>query len=226
VDNTQRRFDGTAGEVALTVLWLLRVLALATAAVCCSTAVAAQGEHAQVLAAELMVMAGDVRRLAAGKEPPLHLEGLRARLAGALSSLPVLLRRNAASASAVAPLRAAFSSGDWSTLAAGLDSLLRTYPFDAAILLPGNASPDRLRLGEAIHRQACAGCHTGLLTDTKLPAFDLFDQVRRMPREEFAARLLVGVRGDRSTAWRNPFSALELGALLAYYESGTPSTSR
>jgi len=56
--------------------------------------------------------------------------------------------------------------------------------------------------------------------DTKLPAFNLFEQARRTPRAEFAARLLIGVRGDRSTAWRNPFSDLELGALLAYYEEG------
>jgi hypothetical protein len=28
------------------------------------------------------------------------------------------------------------------------------------------------------------------------------------------------VRGDRSTAWRNTFSDLELAALLAYYENG------
>jgi hypothetical protein len=41
-----------------------------------------------------------------------------------------------------------------------------------------------------------------------------------MPREEFAARLLAGVRGDASTAHRNPFSDLELGALIAWYASG------
>ena len=45
-------------------------------------------------------------------------------------------------------------------------------------------------------------------------------QAQRLPRGEFAARLLLGVRGDRGTAWRNPFGDLELGALLAYYEKG------
>ena len=57
-------------------------------------------------------------------------------------------------------------------------------------------------------------------TGTLLPAFNLFEQARRAPREEFAARLLIGVRGDRSTAWRNPFSDLEIGALLVYYQKG------
>jgi len=198
---------------------LLRVLAFAAAAVC-SAAAAAQGEHERRLAAELMVMAGDLRRLQSNSEPPKHREGLRARLAGALSSLPLLLRRAGAPASAAAPLRAAFSQSDWRALAAGLNALGRRHSFEPGALIPRAATPERLRLGEAIHRQACAGCHEAPAADTALPAFNLFEQSKRTPRAEFAARLLIGVRGDRSTAWRNPFSDLELGALLAYYEKG------
>ena len=205
---------------------LLRVLAFAAAAVC-SAAAAAQGEHERRLAAELMVMAGDLRRLQSNSEPPKHREGLRARLAGALSSLPLLLRRAGAPASAAAPLRAAFSQSDWRALAAGLNALGRRHSFEPGALIPRAATPERLRLGEAIHRQACAGCHDAPAADTRLPAFNLFEQARRTPREEFAARLLIGVRGDRSTAWRNPFSDLELGALLAYYRNGkTDGTGR
>ncbi len=198
---------------------LLRVLAFAAAAVC-SAGAAAQGEHERRLAAELMVMAGDLRRLQSNSEPPKHREGLRARLAGALSSLPLLLRRAGAPASAAAPLRAAFSQSDWRALAAGLNALGRRHSFEPGALIPRAATPERLRLGEAIHRQACAGCHEAPAADTALPAFNLFEQSKRTPRAEFAARLLIGVRGDRSTAWRNPFSDLELGALLAYYEKG------
>jgi hypothetical protein len=55
-----------------------------------------------------------------------------------------------------------------------------------------------------------------------LPALNLVEEAKRMPREEFAARLLLGVRGDRSTAYRNPFSDLELASLVAYYEQGKP----
>lgn len=198
---------------------LLRVLACAAVAVF-SAAAAAQGEHERRLAAELMVMAGDLRRIQSPDELPLHREGLRARLAGALSSLPLLLRRAGADASIVPALRAALAREDWRALRAGLDALKKRHPFEAGALLPRAASPERLRLGEAIHRQACAGCHDAPATGTKLPAFNLFEQAKRTPREEFAARLLIGVRGDRSTAWRNPFSDLELGALLAYYENG------
>ena len=195
------------------------VLAFAAAAVF-STAAAAQDEHRRRLAAELAVMLGDVRRIEANTEPPQHREGLHARLAGALASLPLLLRRAAGDAAAVPLLRAALARRDWRALRSGLDALQRKHPFDAGTLLPAQATPERLRLGEAIHRQACAGCHDAPAADTQLPAFNLFEQSKRTPRAEFAARLLIGVRGDRSTAWRNPFSDLELGALLAYYEEG------
>lgn len=201
-------------------LRFLLALALALAAAVFSAAAAAQDEHQRRLAAELTVMLGDVRRIETAAEPPQHREGLHARLAGALSSLPLLLRRAAGDAAAVPPLRVALAKRDWRALRAGLGALQRKHPFDAGTLLPAQATPERLRLGEAIHRQACAGCHDAPATDTKLPAFNLFEQAKRTPREEFAARLLIGVRGDRSTAWRNPFSDLELGALLAYYLKG------
>jgi hypothetical protein len=193
---------------------------LALAAALFSTAAAAQDEHRRRLAAELTVMLGDVRRIEANTESPLHREGLHARLAGALSSLPLLLRRAEADPAAVPALRAALAKRDWRALRAGLDVLQRKHPFEAGELLLREATPERLRLGEAIHRQACAGCHDAPATETPLPAFNLFEQARRTPRVEFAARLLIGVRGDRSTAWRNPFSDLELGALLAYYGNG------
>ncbi len=195
------------------------VLAFAAAAVF-SAAAAAQDEHQRRLAAELAVMLGDLRRIEANSESPQHREGLHARLAGALSSLPLLLRRAAGDAAAVPALRAALARRDWRALRAGLETLKRKHPFETSSLLPREATPERLRLGEAIHRQACAGCHEAPATGTLLPAFNLFEQARRTPREEFAARLLIGVRGDRSTAWRNPFSDLEIGALLVYYRKG------
>lgn len=187
---------------------------------------AAEDEHRRRLAAELTVMAGDLRRLEVATEPPLRLEGLRDRLAGALSSLPLLMRRAASDAGPVPALRDAHARRDWHSLGAGLRSLRNAHPFDARALLPAQATPARLRVGEAIHRQACAGCHDAPVVDTRLPALDLFEEAKRMPRDEFAARLLLGVRGDRSTAYRNPFSDLELASLLAYYEQGKPDGAR
>ena len=187
---------------------------------------AAQDEHRRRLAAELTVMAGDLRRLEAAAEPAPRLEGLRARLAGALSSLPLLMRRAASDAGPVPVLRDAHARRDWHSLGAGLRALQAAHPFDARALLPAHATPAQLRVGEAIHRQACAGCHDAPAADTPLPALNLSGLARQMPRNEFAARLLLGVRGDRSTAYRNPFSDLELASLLAYYGQDAPDGAR
>lgn len=161
-------------------------------------------------------MVGDVRQLAAGQKPQRR-EGLRARVAGDLSSLPLLLRRANGDAASVPPLRAALAKGDWRSLEQGLAILRRRHPLNLRTLLLATPTPERLRLGETIHRQTCAGCHDVSTTNTKLPALNLFEQSSTMPREEFAARLIIGVRGDVSTAYHNPFSDLELGALIAYY---------
>ena len=56
---------------------------------------------------------------------------------------------------------------------------------------------------------------TGL--DTERPAYNLFEQAQRLPLPEFAARMLVGIRGDRVTATDNPFSDAELQALITLY---------
>ena len=195
------------------------VLALAVEAAFAVDA-AAQGERERRLAAELVVIAGDLRRLEDPAEPELRREGLRARLAGALASLPLMLRRAGADAGSVPALRDALERRDWRALGAGVEKLRERHPFDARALLPPEAAPDRLRLGAAIHRQACAGCHDAPRVDTLLPAIDLFEMAKRMPREEFAARLLLGVRGDRGTAWRNPFGDPEIGAMAACYLAG------
>lgn len=195
------------------------VLALAVEAAFAVDA-AAQGERERRLAAELVVVAGDLRRLEDPSEPDLRREGLRARVAGAIASLPLMLRRAGADAGAVQGLRDALARRDWRALREGIEALRGRHPFDARALLPAEATPERLRLGAAIHRQACAGCHDAPAADTRLPALDLFEMAKRMPRDELAARLLLGVRGDRGTAWRNPFSDPEIGALLACYAGG------
>ena len=116
MDHAQGRFDGAEGQAAVIVPGKF-VLAFAAAAVF-SAAALAQDEHQRRLAAELIVMAGDVRRVASGAEPALHREGLQARIAGALSSLPLLLRRANGDANAVPALRAALERRDWRALGA------------------------------------------------------------------------------------------------------------
>jgi len=162
-------------------------------------------------------MAGDARRLMTGDGGPLEREGLVKRLNGALSSLPLLLRKANGDPKPVVAMRESLVRRDWRAFSATLATLKQRHPFDARSLLVAVPTPEILKLGASIHRTTCAGCHDAPSQDSLLPAKNLTAQLAAMPREEFAARLLLGVRGDRTTAWRNPFSDLELSALIAYY---------
>lgn len=198
-----------------------RLLALMAAACCCAAA-HAMGEDARRLAAEVVVIGGDLRRLNAGAgrplERPLERAGLEQRIAGALSSLPLLLRRAGDDPAPAIRMREALARKDWRALASALSDLRRRHPFDARPLLPPPTTPLRAN-GKAIHASTCAGCHDADGGDSLLPAKKLSAWIKTMPREEFAARLLLGVRGDRLTGWRNPFSDTELAALIAFYDT-------
>lgn len=190
------------------------------AAVTCTAVAQAAGEDQRRLAAELVVIGGDLRRLRAGDGGPLERAGLEKRLAGALASLPLLLRRAGGDPAPVAPMRAALAGKAWRALGVTLAEVGRRHPFDATQLLPPRPADAATReAGAAIHRAACAGCHEADGADGALPAKRLATWIRAMPREEFAARLWLGVRGDRMTGWRNPFSDPELAALIAFYET-------
>lgn len=217
MDHHQGRPAGTEGQDLISVI---RLFLVALAAACCCTAAGAdgKGEHERRLAAELAVMAGDIRRLASEQGGALEREGLVKRLSGALSSLPLLLRRVQGEPAPVAALRAALEQRDWRKLATQIETLRKRHPFDARHLLDPAPTREALALGASIHTSTCAACHdkpSG--EDTLLPAKNLSAQLKGMPREEFAARLWLGVRGDQSTALANPFSAAELAALIAWY---------
>ena len=163
-------------------------------------------------------MAGDTRRLVLAEGGVLERKGLEQRLAGALASLPLLLRRAQGDPATVRALRAAHKQRDWRTLVTQIETLGKRHPFDARHLLGAAPTREVLALGASIHASTCAACHdqpSG--EDALLPAKNLSAQLKSMPREEFAARLWLGVRGDQSTALANPFSDAELAALIAWY---------
>jgi len=195
----------------------VRILLAGLAAACCCATARAGGEHERRLAAEIAVMAGDTRRLLAGEGGPLEREGLVKRLNGALASLPLSLRRARGDPGPAVAMRALMARGDWRALAGTLAMLQGQHPFDARALLPAAITAELRALGASIHQTTCAGCHDAASGDSLLPAKNLAAQLKSMPREEFAARLLLGLRGDRTTAWRNPFSDHELAALIALY---------
>lgn len=197
----------------------VRIFLAGLAAACWCAAVQAGGEHERRLAAELAVMAGDARRLVSGEGGALERGGQVKRLNGALSSLPLLLRRANGDPKPVVAMRALMIRRDWRGLSAALATLKQRHPFDARSLLLAAPAPEMPNLGASIHRTTCAGCHDVASGDSLLPAKNLAAQLASMPREEFAARLLLGVRGDRTTSWANPFGDLELAALIAFYSS-------
>lgn len=216
MDHHQGRPGRAEGQDLICVI---RLFLVALAAACCCTAARAdgKGEHERRLAAELAVMAGDVRRMAGDQGGVLEREGLVKRLGGALSSLPLLLRRVQGEVAAVAALRAALEQPDWRKLATQVEALRKRHPFDARHLLDTVPTREALALGASIHTSTCAACHDAPAADSLLPAKNLAMQLNSMSREEFAARLWLGVRGDQSTALANPFSDAELSALIAWY---------
>lgn len=197
----------------------VRSLLIGLAAACCCVAAQARSEHPQRLAAEIVVMAGDVRRLTDYTGTPLEGEGLVKRMNGALASLPLLLRRANDNSNPVAGMRALIERRDWRALSVTLAALKQRHPFDTRRLLL-KATPELSALGMSIHSSTCAGCHDTPSAESLLPAKHLGEQFASMPRQEFAARLLLGVRGDKVTAYVNPFSELELAALIVWYGQG------
>lgn len=167
-------------------------------------------------------MRGDLRRLAAPGVAPREEAGLRARLAGALASLPLALREAGADATTLEALRAAHAAGDDARMVGELERLGAAYPLVSDIATTRAPTPAQASVAAAIHREACAGCHDAGVRDPTLPARELHADARTMSGAEFAARLLVGVRGNRSTAWRNPFTEPELAALAAWYRHARP----
>ena len=178
------------------------------------------------LAAELLILRGDLDRLA--HEPGLsakNREGLRQRIAGALGLLPWLLREAGDAAAAERlrgfqgrPLTTVASAG----LIAQLDAAIARHPLDTAPFLDPPPTPARLTEARAIHQTYCAGCHDGAgqgPRDLLLPARDLFGMARREPRDLFLARMVNGVKGDATVHFANPLKDAQIGALWAFYRA-------
>ncbi len=193
----------------------------------------AQGEHSRRVAAELLVLQGDARRLTAPRFSEKQKKGLRDRILGGLAALAILLRLadeeaeagrtsgadgpRADHAGAVARLRKALDAGDIAELQSLLARLVRAYPLRVPGILPITASPARWARGRRLHERLCAGCHDAPDLDVERPAYNLFAEVRRLSPEELAARLIVGVRGDVVTGVANPLSDEQIAALIVFY---------
>jgi len=183
----------------------------------------AQGEHARRVAAELLVIKGDLQKLSA-PETPNHLhKGLRERILGGIVPLDILLRLADQEARRpvqprivlVKKMLAAASADDLDTLGEEIDALVAHYPLHLPRLTV-NDTDESLSL----HRSLCLGCHSGAMSGVERPAYNLYEQSKQVSTQEMFARLLVGVRGDRVTGIDNPLNDLQLSGLLSLYRSG------
>lgn len=190
----------------------------------------AQGEHARRVAAELLVLRGDLRRSSNDDFSSQQKNGLSDRLRGALSGLDLLLRfadqeagrtpQPQAHRESVNALRHSFETGSLRDHDNDLDRLIAAYPLQTTILTPSKVTAGQLSSARKLHDELCAGCHDQPDLEVERPAYNLFGEAKRLSPDEFTARMIVGVRGDRITGIDNPLTDRQIGDLFAFYRAG------
>lgn len=175
----------------------------------------------RTLAAELLVLAGDARRLRDEELTVSRRHGLWSRIQGGLAALP-LMYREAGLSPPRAELHKLRERSDPESLRLSLSRLAEAAGFDTRGILPPDERPAALALARALHQAHCAACHDGapMNPDQALAAEDLFDLAASMSELEFAARLHNGVRGDQLTGLETPLSDMDQSALIALYRGG------
>ncbi len=176
----------------------------------------------RLVAAEILVVLGDARKFQSSDNlTVLQKKGLADRIRGGLASLVILTRIadvykqpiDMERQKNVRRLAQSFGANNLVKFIAQLQTLSKRYP----LIEPPIVNSEKT--AQVLHETYCAACHDDPVTDVERPAFNLFEQARQQSRQEFLARLIVGVRGDRTTGLRNPFTLRELAALLNYYKS-------
>ncbi len=193
-----------------------------------SAPVNAQGEHNKRLSTVLLVLRGDAR-IFTSLPPPLseHGIGLQQRIRGELASLSLLIRladqesnkKGNHAESTVQELRLAFDEQRFFKFTGSLSTLISNYPLSLSSLLASPDSSSQMQLAKQLHQTHCAACHDKPNLRTERPAYNLFAQAKNQPSPEFAARMLMGVRGDNMTGIGNPLSDGEIAALISFYRS-------
>lgn len=175
----------------------------------------------QELAAELLIVRGDLLRLTDNAHLPApHVQGLELRIQGALGILPWLLQR-ANDRSGADQLRVSQSSRP--ALISVLDQLITRHPLDTSPYAPQHLTATQRREAYAVHDAYCASCHDDMGEgdpDTVLPTRDLFQMAQEFSSKAFLARLINGVKGDETLLFTNPLTPQQIGALWHHYRSG------
>ncbi|HEC90560.1 MAG TPA: cytochrome c [Alphaproteobacteria bacterium] len=193
----------------------------------------AAGDDVRTLAAEIVVMKADGKRIFSSALSKRHRGGEVARLRGSLAILPLLImaaRDKSPSLPAIGKKRLelilrALDKNDGAAVTGGLGELAAAYPFDTTGLLPPDNRPAARRRAKSLYKAYCASCHEVPDLTAVRPAWNLFKLARSVPPTELAARLVNGVRGDVLTGLDNPLRNSEISALISYY-LGNKTNSR
>lgn len=214
---------------------VVRIVLVPVLAAALPGAAAAQNElrDRMLCPAELLVVQADARKH--GRVPPDDplSRGLHNRMSAALATLPLICRRYAAATSMppesgrrfvsrIGRLRELFDSGARDRFLTRLDELVAEAPFDATyFLIDRKGDRDEHEAG-GTYRQYCHGCHRISVSGVENPALSLHEMVRMLPREEFFARMLLGVRGTPDVGLSNPLTPLDIGAMTRFLEAEPP----
>jgi hypothetical protein len=187
----------------------------------------AEGEHSRRAATELLVLRGDIQKLTKNNLSGLHIKGLKDRIGGGLAGLEIMLRLADQEAGKkpidyipdLNNIRKSWGAFNLTALADGLDRLQTIHPFAASGILPAKATISAMAAAKNLHEDLCAACHDEPDLEVPRPAFNLFKEAQQLPESEFAARMSVGVRGDRITGIDNPLTDAQISALISYYKT-------
>ncbi|MGI9304475.1 MAG: hypothetical protein ACR2RB_17480 [Gammaproteobacteria bacterium] len=209
-----------------------RILFVMLAAACAPAAAKSPELSERTLCpAELLVVMADVKKYYQTAADQALSRGLKNRIGSALSTLPFVCRRYAQARdlepalrddfiSRIRKLGTLFDAGDKTGLLAQLQELVRDAPFETAqFSFDREDGQDEREAGDT-YRLYCHGCHDATVTASENPAYSLFDMAKNLPRAEFFARMLLGVRGTPDIGLSNPLAPAEIGAMTRFLKSG------
>ena len=211
----------------ISVAWVVILPTWATVSVSNAASVAENR-----LAAELIVMKGDLRRMDEFSDLSFIKKGLKDRLLGASAPLSLLIREARDNNSSlpfppknsIIKLQQALLDEKFKVAKFWIDELMRLFPLKTKGILPPNKTMESIRKAEVLHEKFCSGCHSSDVDvpydeNIERPAWNLFQMAQEIDKKEFTARLIIGVKGDALTAIENPLSHTEISSLVGFYRN-------
>ncbi len=184
--------------------------------------------------AELLVLQSDVRQYREIDNQSPGEIGLENRIRVAISTLAVICRQyldvqpagrtsHAANGpdfiAGIRQLTADFTGNKLESFETRIKALIEQAPLPLQIFRIDREGPDDENQAGKIYRQYCHGCHSNTNPSSPNPAYGLVDMARRLPENEFIARMWLGVKGTPEIGLSNPLTPLEISAMRRYLRS-------